>query len=249
MQASDWDARYTASDLVWSAGPNVFVERECAGLAPGRALDLGSGEGRNALWLASRGWAVTAVDYSAVASQRAAARARASNSAGSVVAVTADVLSYQPDSGSFDLVLLAYLQLPLVERRAVLGTAVGALAPGGTLLVVAHHGDNIAYGVGGPDNPAVLFTEADVIADLLDLSSGDRADLDDLDGLGDLVVELAGKERRAVGPAPEAGHQHGVDRTPERSGGATDAHDEAGPEPGVRHALDVVVRARRVSSS
>lgn len=235
MQASDWDARYAASDLVWSPGPNVFVERECTGLAPGRALDLGSGEGRNALWLASRGWTVTAVDFSAVASQRAAARAGALDSAGSVVAVTADVLSYQPDSGSFDLVVLAYLQLPVGERRAVLRTAVGALAPGGILLVVAHHSDNIAHGVGGPDNPDVLYSQSDVVADLAPWDA--------------VCVELARMERRAVGTAPEAGHQHGVDRIPERSSGSTDAHDGAGPEPGVRYALDVVVRAWRGSSS
>ena len=72
MDAKDWDARYEASPRVWSATPNQFVESELVDLAPGSALDLASGEGRNALWLASLGWQVTAIDYSAVAIERAA---------------------------------------------------------------------------------------------------------------------------------------------------------------------------------
>ena len=70
MDASEWDRRYAAADLVWSAGPNAVVAREADDLPPGRALDLASGEGRNAIWLAERGWRVTAVDFSAVATER-----------------------------------------------------------------------------------------------------------------------------------------------------------------------------------
>ncbi|MEL0282956.1 MAG: SAM-dependent methyltransferase, partial [Ilumatobacter sp.] len=62
MDAAGWDERYAGTDLVWSAGPNVFIEEICAGLEPGSALDLAAGEGRNAVWLAERGWDVTAVD-------------------------------------------------------------------------------------------------------------------------------------------------------------------------------------------
>ena len=62
MDAGDWDARYAASELVWGAEPNRFVVEEFTAVAPGRAVDLGAGEGRNALWLAERGWLVTAVD-------------------------------------------------------------------------------------------------------------------------------------------------------------------------------------------
>jgi SAM-dependent methyltransferase len=67
MDPAAWDERYAATDLVWSAGPNQFVEQELAGLAPGRALDLACGEGRNARWLAEQGWHVTAMDFSPVA--------------------------------------------------------------------------------------------------------------------------------------------------------------------------------------
>ncbi|MFL6133228.1 MAG: class I SAM-dependent methyltransferase, partial [Nocardioidaceae bacterium] len=64
MDARAWDERYAASELIWSATPNRFVEAELTSLPPGRAVDLAAGEGRNALWLADRGWHVTAVDFS-----------------------------------------------------------------------------------------------------------------------------------------------------------------------------------------
>ena len=67
MDSAEWDARYAAADLVWTAAPNRWVEAEFADLRPGRALDLACGEGRNVLWLAGRGWQVTAVDFSGVA--------------------------------------------------------------------------------------------------------------------------------------------------------------------------------------
>ena len=66
MDARAWDERYAATELVWSAGPNQFVESELKDLRPGRALDLAAGEGRNAIWLAEQGWEVTAVDFSLV---------------------------------------------------------------------------------------------------------------------------------------------------------------------------------------
>ena len=70
MNSEQWDQRYAGEELVWSAGPNIFVAGICAELAPGRVLDLAAGEGRNALWLAERGWQVTAVDFSQVAVDR-----------------------------------------------------------------------------------------------------------------------------------------------------------------------------------
>src|ERR1700712_1041252 len=81
MDAQTWDERYAAAGLVWSATPNQFVAAELAALPPGRALDLACGEGRNALWLADRGWQVTAVDFSRVALDKG--RALAARQAGS----------------------------------------------------------------------------------------------------------------------------------------------------------------------
>jgi len=71
MGAQAWDERYARADLVWSAGPNATVAQWCADLPPGRAVDLGAGEGRNGIWLAQRGWDVTAVDFSSVGLERA----------------------------------------------------------------------------------------------------------------------------------------------------------------------------------
>lgn len=164
MTGSDWDDRYSSSELVWSAGPNVWVAGVAASLPPGRALDLAAGEGRNALWLAELGWEVTAVDFSAVALQRARAIAeeRLGADSGRLRTVQADLLDYSPTPRAFDLVVIAYLHLPESRRRAVIRSASGAVAPGGLLLVVAHDSANLEDGFGGPRDPGVLYTATDV---------------------------------------------------------------------------------------
>lgn len=168
MDSTAWDERYAAADLVWSATPNMWVEQVAAGFAPGRALDLAAGEGRNALWLVERGWDATAVDFSAVALDRAASLAeqRFGADAGRFHTVRADLLDYVPDAHAYDLVLIAYLQVVAASRRTVLRAAAGAIAPGGHLLVVAHDSANLTDGVGGPQDPDVLYTAADAAADL-----------------------------------------------------------------------------------
>ncbi len=201
MDAETWDRRYAGTPLVWSAGPNAAVASECADLPPGTALDLGSGEGRNALWLAERGWRVTAVDFSTVATQRAAdlAGERLGEHADRLTAVAADLGAWQPDA-PVDLVVLAYLQVLAGLRRQVHRTAAAALAPGGTFLLVAHHLDNLEQGVGGPQDPDVLFTHEDVRADL--------------DGTG-LVLDRAERVERVVA-AEGAGHGAGGSGGPAR---------------------------------
>lgn len=159
FDAAYWDARYAGSGLVWTAEPNRFVVQECAGLRPGAALDLGCGEGRNAVWLAGRGWRVTGVDFSAVALVKAERLAAATGAA--VRWLRADVLDWTPD-GRYDLVLLAYLQAPPADRRRARHVAAAATAPGGSLLVVAHDAANLTGGVGGPQDPAVLWTPDEV---------------------------------------------------------------------------------------
>lgn len=166
MDQRDWDDRYASTDLVWSAEPNRFVQDEVAGLAPGRALDLAAGEGRNAIFLASTGWKVTAVDFSEVAldkGRRLADGLGDPAAAARIEWVVADLLAYAPEPSAFDLVVLCYLQLPAPERATVLRAATGALAPGGTLLVVGHALANLAEGTGGPQDPAVLYEPADVV--------------------------------------------------------------------------------------
>jgi SAM-dependent methyltransferase len=159
VDASAWDERYAATELVWSAGPNQFVESELADVTPGRALDLACGEGRNARWLAERGWQVTAMDFSPVAVEKGRS--------------LRDELDWQVGDartatlpGGLDLVLVAYLQVPADERALVMRRAFEALRPGGRFLVVAHDSTNIADGTGGPQDPTVLYTAEDVLGDL-----------------------------------------------------------------------------------
>jgi SAM-dependent methyltransferase len=164
MDSQGWDQRYASADLVWTAEPNRFVVAELADLAPGRALDLGAGEGRNAVWLATRGWRVTAVDFSAVGLDKG--RRLAAARAADVDWVRADLREYQPDAAAFQLVLIAYLQLRADELDRVLRAAVSALAPAGVLLVVGHDVTNLTAGVGGPQDPAVLYTPAGITRSL-----------------------------------------------------------------------------------
>jgi SAM-dependent methyltransferase len=170
MDANDWNERYAEHDLVWGAAPNRWVEQETRDLPPGRAIDLASGEGRNAIWLAGRGWRVQGVDFSEAGLARAAQLAEeAGRQRGAPLDVTwavADVTTLELPEDGFDLVLVCYLHLPEAQRRAVLQSAAGGLAPGGTLLVIGHDSSNIAEGHGGPQDPTVLFTAEDVEGDL-----------------------------------------------------------------------------------
>jgi SAM-dependent methyltransferase len=162
MDRDEWDQRYRATELVWSAEPNRFLVAEVADLAPGRVLDLAAGEGRNAIWLAERGWQATAVDYSDVALTKA--REIAARRGVTIETVVEDVTEFRPTPGAYDLVLVAYLQLPEPDRSAALQRAVEAVASGGTLLVIAHDESNIERGYGGPQDPAVLASPDEVAA-------------------------------------------------------------------------------------
>jgi SAM-dependent methyltransferase len=161
LDRKDWNARYAASDLVWGAEANRFVAAELEGRRPqGKALDLACGEGRNAIWLAEQGWTVTAVDFSDVAIERA--RKLAEGRGLDVEWLRANLASYAPPAETFQLVLIAYLQLPGVELRGVLARAARALAPAGELMMIGHARRNLAEGVGGPRDPAVLWTPGEI---------------------------------------------------------------------------------------
>ena len=161
MDAQAWDQRYAASDLVWSREPNQFVAAEVADLAPGTAVDLAAGEGRNAIWLASRGWTAYAVDFSQVALDKGARLAGELD----VTWVCADATTWSPPE-PVDLGVMAYFQVPADDRRRAVRGAHAMLRPGGTLLLVAHDSTNLTEGTGGPQDPAVLMTAEDVLADL-----------------------------------------------------------------------------------
>jgi SAM-dependent methyltransferase len=153
VRAEDWDERYAVGQQ-WSAEPNGLVAELLADLPPGDAVDLAAGEGRHALWLAGRGWRVTAVDFSDVG----LARGRAQRGADRVRWVTADALAWDAPPVSLDLVLVAYLQLPVTDIVGLLLRAIGWLRPGGRLLVLGHDVENIASGVGGPQEPGILYS-------------------------------------------------------------------------------------------
>ncbi|NKX49398.1 class I SAM-dependent methyltransferase [Arthrobacter deserti] len=133
-----WDSFYRGRAQVWSGRPNQSLVREAGRLVPGSALDLGCGEGADAIWLAQQGWTVTAIDISAVALARAAAHAGELGVAGLISWQQHDLADWTP-AASYDLLSAQFLHSPVeFAREAVLRTAAGAVAPGGTLLVVGH---------------------------------------------------------------------------------------------------------------
>lgn len=160
MDSLAWDERYGRVPSLWGDQPNVFLEAAAGELEPGTALDLACGEGRNALWLARRGWSVRAVDFSRLATDRG--RAVAMREALDVSFEVQDVLEWMPPARSFDLVVIVYLQIPAAGMSVVIGRACDAVAPGGTLLVVGHHPDNLVEGYGGPRSAEVLYGEDDL---------------------------------------------------------------------------------------
>ena len=164
MDATEWDARYSETELAWGAEPNRFLAPEVAGLEPGKALDLAAGEGRNAIWLAQQGWTVTAVDFSSVGIDKA--RRISAEKKVDVTWVVDDVITFETDA-DFDLVIVFYLHLAPADMKAVLAHASAALNRGGTLLVVGHDRANFTSGVGGPQDPTILH-DADEIASELE---------------------------------------------------------------------------------
>jgi SAM-dependent methyltransferase len=168
VQSDEWDRRYAESEFLWTVEPNRFVVQELGDMPPGRALDLACGEGRNAVWLAQKGWRVTAVDFSAVGLDKA--RRLADSRGATVDWVLADLLDFEPEDGAYQLVLVAYLQIAPAERAAVLLKACSALAPAGEVLVIGHDLTNLSDGVGGPQDPALLYAPTAIAAELPGLS-------------------------------------------------------------------------------
>ena len=189
MKSDDWDQRYASSELVWGAGPNRLFADEVEALPAGRALDLACGEGRTAVWLAERGWDVTAVDFSRVALEKA--RAVAERRGVIPHFVHADLLDYHPAEQAFDLVALLYLQIPAEELLLVLQRAAAAVAPGGTFLLIGHDLANLAEGHGGPQDASVLYTAEDVVAALpgLEVTRAERV-LRDVEGADRPAIDV-----------------------------------------------------------
>ncbi|TXK40847.1 FAD-dependent oxidoreductase [Nonomuraea sp. C10] len=164
-----WDARYSGSTRVWSGRPNMILSREVPALTPGTALDLGCGEGGDAIWLAGQGWRVTAADISGVALERAARFAAEAGVADAIDFQRHDFGASFP-AGSYDLVsahyLHSYQDLP---RERILRAAAGAVAPGGVLLIVGHAG----WPSWQDDHPDVHLPTAREVLDSLELAEGE----------------------------------------------------------------------------
>lgn len=161
MTRREWNERYGADELVWTARPNRFLVDQLAGAVPGSALDVGCGEGRNAVWLATEGWTVTGVDFSPVAIDKA--RRLASSAGVNVDWLVADVTEWEPPA-AYDLVLVFYLHLAPEALRSALRSAADAVSTGGTLLIVGHARRNLTEGYGGPQVPDVLYDADDLVS-------------------------------------------------------------------------------------
>jgi ubiquinone/menaquinone biosynthesis C-methylase UbiE len=162
MDRDDWDERHRLKEPDPTAEPSRFLASAVGGLPPGAALDLASGQGRNAVWLAEQGWRVTGVDWSEVAVERA--RTTAAERGVEVEFAVADLMEWESPGPIFDLVTIVYLQVPAAEREAVWRKAAASVAPGGHLVVIGHDSRNLDEGWGGPSHPAVLYRASEVSA-------------------------------------------------------------------------------------
>ncbi|MEI4271022.1 class I SAM-dependent methyltransferase [Klenkia sp. LSe6-5] len=162
---SFWDDRYRERPI-WSGNANQRLVETATDLTPGRALDVGCGEGGDALWLAARGWQVTATDVSPVGLERARQAAEAAGVAHAITWEHADGRSdWTPAPAAYDLVTVSFVQFPRHELVAFHRKLAAAVAPGGTLLITAHHADSHA-GEGTPFTADLFATAAEMAAGL-----------------------------------------------------------------------------------
>ena len=168
-----WDARYAGADRVWSGRPNRRLVEQVTDLPPGRALDIGAGEGADAVWLAGQGWDVTALDVSTVALERTARHAADAAVAARVTPLHHDLMTGEALPEGFDLVSAQYLHPPLERFAEIISILGDAVREGGLLLVVGHHPDDLATGLhSGHGHPELLFPPERVV-DALDPATWD----------------------------------------------------------------------------
>ena len=182
-----WDERYGGSERVWSGRPNQRLVEQAADLTPGLACDIGCGEGADAIWLAEQGWDVTALDVSRVALDRTAQHAIERGVDHRVKVGEYDVLSDRPPRAprrtkGFDLVSAHFMHVPREDFDDVYRRLAAAVAPGGRLLVVAHHPDDVDTGARRPHGPGLLFPPEQVLAALgVEVGSSDDWEVEVVD--------------------------------------------------------------------
>ncbi|MET8308468.1 bifunctional NAD(P)/FAD-dependent oxidoreductase/class I SAM-dependent methyltransferase [Micromonospora sp. NPDC005173] len=161
-----WEERYRSKPAVWSGRPNPQLVTEAADLAPGRALDVGSGEGADAVWLAERGWRVTAADISTTALGRAAEHADAAGVGDRIEFTHVDLRDKPPAEEAYDLVSAQFMHLPPPQRRELFARLAAAVAPGGILLIVGHHPSDLWTSAHRMHMPDMMYTAEDVAVSL-----------------------------------------------------------------------------------
>ncbi len=158
--AQEWDERYAElSESKWSGSPNGSLVEEIQGLSPGRVLEVGCGEGADSIWLAQKGWTVTAVDISTVVIERA--KLRAADNGASVDFQQRDISIEPFDRDVFDLVFLCYPALRHPGGQAAIHAAASSITIGGELLVIGHYHDPDK---GSNDDGEVMFDPADYVS-------------------------------------------------------------------------------------
>jgi SAM-dependent methyltransferase len=156
-----WDDRYGSEERIWSGQPNPQLVDRVTGMTPGRALDVGAGEGADAIWLAQQGWTVTALDVSHVALDRAAQHAADAGVADAITWQQVDLSAWAGDPGTYDLVSAQFMYLPAPALEPLYRQLGDAVAPGGTLLLVGHH--PIDERPGAQDFPDVRWTPEEAL--------------------------------------------------------------------------------------
>jgi SAM-dependent methyltransferase len=162
-----WDERYSTADSIWSGNPNPHLVDQITGLTPGTALDVGSGEGADAIWLAEQGWQVTGADISEVGLDKSAARADRAGVGDRITWLQADFLTWDPAPRQFDLISAQFMHLPRAAVEALHRRLAASVRPGGTLLIVSHHPVDMEAGI-GHQRPLDLFITAEEVAEKLD---------------------------------------------------------------------------------
>jgi SAM-dependent methyltransferase len=159
-----WDERYTAEEYAYGTKPNDFLTAHAAQIPPGRVLCLAEGQGRNAIWLAQQGYAVTAVDLSAVG--LAKAQQLAAERGVSITTIQADLAEFKIEPQTWDGIVSIFGHLPRPVRQRLYQQAARGLRPGGVFLLEAYTPKQLEYGTGGPASLEMLLSLADVQSEL-----------------------------------------------------------------------------------